>query len=330
VFVNVVSAGSFSGAAAVLGLTPAAVSKSVLNLERELGIRLLNRSTRRLALTEEGEFFFERTRSAMLDLDNAVSAVMERKLEPMGILRVTSAVNLGRRQVLPLLTEFLERHPKVTLDVTLEDHFVDMLLEGYDVSIQAGVHPVGNVVAKTIAPIQAVVCGAPSYFKKHPVPRTPKDLLDHNCIRFRSVGSRQVLKWEFEHGKKSFDQEVRGHLILSDSAAICRAVADGGGLGQIPGYLAAPLVKTGQLRPVLVNYLSRSRTIYVCYSMRKYMAPRIRAFVDFLVEKLRGNPELEVDLRAHSRRAALDAVHPDTAPDIRVRGANPKHNGRRR
>jgi LysR family transcriptional regulator for bpeEF and oprC len=302
--VNVVNAGSFSAAAAMLGVTPAAVSKSVQNLERELGIRLLNRSTRRLGLTEEGEFFYERSRSAMIDLDNAVSAVIESKREPMGVLRVTSAVIFGRRQVLPLLTEFMERHPKVTLDVTLEDRFVDMLLEGYDVSIRADVHPVGNVVARKIAPIQAVVCGAPSYFRKLPVPRTPKDLLDHNCIRFRSVGSRQVLKWEFERGKKSFEQEVRGNLILSDSAAICRAVVDGGGLGQIPGYLAAPLVKSGHLRLVLVNYLSRSRNIYVCYSMRKYVAPRIRAFVDFLVEKLRDNPALQVDLRAHSKRAA--------------------------
>jgi len=302
-FVNVVSAGSFSAAAVTLGVTPAAVSKSVQNLERELGVRLLNRSTRRLGLTEEGEFFYERSRSALLDLDNAVSAVIESKREPMGLLRVTSAVIFGRRQVLPLLAEFMRRHPKITLDVTLEDRFVDMLLEGYDVSIRADVQAVGSLVARKIAPIQAVVCGSPSYFKDNPVPRAPKDLNDHNCIRFRSVGSRQVLKWEFEQNKKIFEQEVRGNLILSDPEAICRAVADGGGLGQIPGYLAATLVKTGQLRPVLVDYLSRSRNVYVCYSMRKYVAPRIRAFVDYLVEKLRDNPELQVDLRAHSRRA---------------------------
>lgn len=302
-FVNVVSAGSFTAAAVTLGVTPAAVSKSVQNLERELGVRLLNRSTRRLGLTEEGEFFYERSRSALLDLDNAVSAVIESKREPMGLLRVTSAVIFGRRQVLPLLAEFMKRHPKITLDVTLEDRFVDMLLEGYDVSIRADVQAVGSLVARKIAPIQAVVCGSPSYFKDNSVPRAPKDLNDHNCIRFRSVGSRQVLKWEFEQNKKLFEQEVRGNLILSDPDAICRAVADGGGLGQIPGYLAATLVKTGQLRPVLVDYLSRSRNVYVCYSMRKYVAPRIRAFVDYLVEKLRDNPELQVDLRAHSRRA---------------------------
>lgn len=303
-FVNVVSTGSFSAAAGTLGVTPAAVSKSVQILERELGIRLLNRSTRRLALTEEGELFFERARAAMLDLDNAVSAAIESKREPNGVLRVTSAAIFGRRKVLPLLSEFTNRHPKVTLDITLEDRLVDMQVEGFDLGIRIDVHPVGNVIARRIAPVQAVVCGSPSYFKKNPVPRSPSDLAGHNCFRFRSVGSRQVLKWEFERGKKNFEYEVRGNLILSDSAAICRAVVDGGGLGQIPGYLAAPLVTSGQLRPVLVNYLSRSRSIYVCYPMRKYVPPRARAFVDFLVEKLRDNPEFQVDLRTGSTRAA--------------------------
>lgn len=301
---KVVSAGSFSAAAGMLGVTPAAVSKSVQNLEREMGIRLLNRSTRRLALTEEGELFFERARAAMLDLDNAVSAVIESKREPNGVLRVTSTVIFGRSKVLPLLPEFTKRHPKVTLDITLEDRLVDMLVEGYDVSIRIDVHPVGNLVARKIAPVQAVVCGSSSYFKKNPVPRSPSDLAGHNCIRFRSAGSRQVLKWEFERGKKSYEHEVRGNLILSDAAAICTAVVDGEGLGQIPGYLVAPLVTSGQLRPVLVNYLSRSRNIYVCYPMRKYNPPRACAFVDFLVEKLRDNPELQVDLRADSARAA--------------------------
>lgn len=303
-FVNVVSAGSFTAAAEMLGVTPAAMSKSVQNLERELGIRLLNRSTRRLALTEEGEVFFKKARAAMLDLDNAVSAVIESKREPNGVLRVTSAEIFGRRKVLPLLPEFTNRYPKVTLDITLEDRFADMLVEGYDVSIRTDVNPVGTVVARTIAPVQAVVCGAPSYFKNNPVPRSPSDLAGHNCIRFRSVGSKQVLKWEFERGKKSYEHEVLGNLILSDSAAICRAVVDGGGLGQIPGYLAAPLVTSGQLRPVLVNYLSRSRSIYVCYPMRKYVPLRVSVFVNFLVEKLRDNPELQVDLRADSARAA--------------------------
>jgi DNA-binding transcriptional LysR family regulator len=295
-FVNVVNAGSFTAAAANLGVTPAAVSKSVQNLERELGIRLLNRSTRRLALTEEGEFFFERARAAMLDLDNAVSAVMESKREPMGLLRVTSAITFGRSKLLPLISEFMRRYPKVTLNITLEDRFADMLVESYDVSIRVDLRPLENVVARSVSPIQAVVCGTPSYFRTHPMPRVPKDLLDHNCIRFRSVGSRKVLGWEFERGGKIFEQQVHGTLILSDSDAICTAVVDGSGLGQIPGYLAAPYVKAGQLKPVLVGYLSQSRNVYVCYSAQKYVSPRIRAFIDFVMEKLGGNPELLVNL----------------------------------
>ena len=291
-FVKTASAGSFSAAAVTLGVSPAAVSKSVQNLERKLGTRLLNRSTRRLALTEEGSVFFERSRAAILELENAASAVVEGQREPTGTLRVTAAVTFGRRHVLPLLSEFTARYPKVTLDLALDDRFVDMLLEGWDVSIRADVQPTGSMVAKRIVPLQAIVCGAPSYFERHALPRQPRDLLGHNCIRFRSVGNNRILRWEFQKDGKHFEQEVPGSLILNDPEGICHAVADGRGLGQIPGFLAMPLIESQQVRPVLLDYLSQSRAIYVCYPMRKYVAPRVRVFVDFLAEKLKDNPAL--------------------------------------
>src|SRR5579862_9244431 len=196
-FVKTVNEGSFTAAATALGVTPAAVSKSVQNLERGLGVRLLNRSTRRLAPTEEGGVFYAHCRTAMLELENAMSAVAEGHRKPVGVLRVTSAAMFGRRHVLPLLTEFTARFPGVTLDFVLEDRFVDLILEGYDVCVRADVAPAGNLVSQRIVPIQAIVCGSPAYFKWHPIPRRPEDLLPHNCIRFRSVGSQRVLDWEF-------------------------------------------------------------------------------------------------------------------------------------
>lgn len=291
-FVRTVDEGSLSAAAAALGVSPAAVSKSVQNLERRLGVRLLNRSTRSIALTEEGAIFFERCRSAMTDLENAVNEVLEARREPMGTLRVTAAVTFGRHHVLPLLAEFAARHPKVTLDVTLDDRFVNMVQEGYDVSVRVDVLTEGTLIAKRILPVQAVVCGAPSYLKRHPPIRRPEDLLQHNCIRFRSVGNRRILQWEFKKDKKAFLQEVSGTLILNDPEGICHAVVEGRGLGQIPGYLAAPLVQAGRLKPVLLDYLSQSRAVYVCYSTRKYVAPRVRAFIDFLAEKMANNRQL--------------------------------------
>jgi DNA-binding transcriptional LysR family regulator len=296
-FVKTVGEGSFTGAAAALGVSPAAVSKSVQNLERGLGVRLLNRSTRRLALTEEGGVFFEHCRSAMLEMENAVSAVAEGRRGPAGLLRVSSAVTFGRRHVLPLLAEFAARFPAVTLDVTLEDRFVDMIEEGYDVSVRADVPPVGNLIAKRIVPVQAVVCGSAAYFKRYPVPRRPAQLSEHNCIRFRSVGNKRILQWEFQKDGNAFLQEVPGTLILSDPEGICQAIVDGRGMGQIPGYLAVPLIKSGKLKPVLLDFVSESRAVYVCYSTRKYLAPRIRAFVDFLVEKLADNPRLQLEPR---------------------------------
>lgn len=292
-FVRTVDEGSLSAAAAALGVSPAAISKSVQNLERQLGVRLLNRSTRSMALTEEGAIFFERCRSAMTDLEDAVGEMLEARREPMGTLRVTAAVTFGRHHVLPLLAEFAARHPKVTLDVTLEDRFVNMLQEGYDVSVRVDhLLTEGTLIAKRMLPVQAVVCGAPSYLKRHAAIRRPEDLFQHNCIRFRSVGNRRVLQWEFKDGGKTVLQDVPGNLILSDPEGICHAVVKGQGLGQIPGYLAAPLIRASKLKPVLLDYLSRSRTVYVCYTSRKYVAPRIRAFVDFLVERTENNPRL--------------------------------------
>jgi DNA-binding transcriptional LysR family regulator len=291
-FVKAARAGSFTAAAAALGVSPAAVSKSVQSLERQLGTRLFNRSTRRLALTEEGSVFFGHCQSAMLELENAVSAMVERRHQPAGLLRVTAAALFGRRHILPLLSEFAARYPKVTLDVTLDDRFVDMLLEGYDVSVRVSTPPVGTLIARRIVPIQAIVCGSPAYLKRHPVPRRPEDLLDHNCIRFRSVGNQRILEWEFQKDGTPFAQEVSGNLILTDPEGISQAVVDGRGLGQIPSFLAVPLMEEGKLKPVLLDYLSQSRAVYVGYSTRKYAAPRISAFVDFLVEKLAGDPRL--------------------------------------
>ncbi len=294
-FVRTIDEGSFTAAAAALGVTPAAVSKSVQNLERGLGVRLLNRSTRRLAPTEEGGVFYAHCRSAMLELENAMSAVAEGHREPTGMLRVTSAAMFGRRHLLPLLTEFTARFPGVTLDFVLEDRFVDLILEGYDVCVRADVPPAGNLVSKRIVPIQAIVCGSPAYFNQHPIPRRPEDLLLHNCIRFRSVGNQRVLDWEFQRDGKVFLQPTLGNLILTDPEGICAAVAQGHGLGQIPGYLAVPLIKARKLKPVLLDCLSQSRAIYVCYSRGKYVAPRILAFVDFLVEKLREDSALHLE-----------------------------------
>ena len=303
-FVKAASMGSLTAAASALEVSPAAVSKSVQKLERELGVRLLNRSTRRLSLTEEGSVFFEQCRSITLDLDHAISAAKESTRAPAGLLRVTAAAVFTRRHVLPLLSEFAARYPHVTLEMTLDDRFADLIDEGYDISIRADVAPSGNLIAVGLVPVQAIVCAAPSYFARHPIPRIPLDLLEHNCIRFRSTGNKRLLPWEFQKRKQMFIQDIRGNLILNDPEGICRAVVDGQGIGQLPGYLAAPLIESGQLKPVLLQYLSQSRAIYLCYPTRKFLAPRIRTFINFMAEKLKDNPDLLFRSDGSSRKGA--------------------------
>jgi DNA-binding transcriptional LysR family regulator len=292
-FVKSVNAGSFSAAAALLGVTPAAVSKSIQTVEQDLGVRLFHRTTRRLALTEEGALLFERCRGALQDLDSAMSALRDSRRERKATLRVTLPVLFGRHIVLPLVPAFNARHPRVTLDVTLDDRLSELDEEGYDVGVRIDFAAGAGVSATRIGPLQYIVCGSPTYFfGDRAIPRTPDDLLQHNCIRLRRPGARRVTKWEFQRNGELFTREVSGNLVVNDAEGLCHAVVRGSGLGQIPGFLAAPLIASGQLKPVLLEHLSDSRSIFVCYPGRKNLGAMERAFVDFLVENLKGNLRL--------------------------------------
>src|SRR5436190_1195275 len=189
-FVRTVAAGSFAAAAKELGVSPVAVSKNVQRLEAQLGVRLLQRSTRKLTLTAEGRLFFERCSGPLHELESAQSAVGERSRAPAGRLRVTSISPFGQVYVLPLLPAFSQKYPEIEVELHLDDAISDMIAEGYDVGIRAGAMRDGSMVAREIAPLHFVVCGAPSYFAAHGVPAAPADLAEHNCLRLRGRAAR--------------------------------------------------------------------------------------------------------------------------------------------
>ena len=196
-FVRTVAAGSFAGAAKQLGVTPVAVSKNVQRLERQLGVRLLQRSTRKLSLTEEGRLFYERCSGPLHELEVAQSAVKEMGRSPAGTLRVTSVSPFGRTYVVPLLPAFSRLYPSIEVELHLEDAVSDMIAERYDVGIRAGRMRDGTMVAREIAPLHFVVCGAPEYLAEHGVPTKPSDLARHNCMRLRGRGSPEdAANWQ--------------------------------------------------------------------------------------------------------------------------------------
>lgn len=293
-FVETVAAGSFAGAAKALGVTPVAVSKNVQRLERQLGVRLLQRSTRKLSLTEEGRLFFERCTGPLRDLQSAQSAVAERGRSPAGTLRVTCLQPFGRAYVIPLLPEFSRRYPGIEVQLDLNDAVSDMIAEGYDVGIRAGAAQGSSMVVREIAALHFVVCAAPSYLAAHGTPEKLADLAKHNCLRLRRPGFNAP-GWTL--GPEKTFVKVKGNFAAGDIVTLATAALHGQGLAQLPLPLVLPMFRDGRLVPVLTDWVSRPAHVFIHYPNRKGLPARVRSFVNFMLEKLRANPDLSSEPR---------------------------------
>jgi DNA-binding transcriptional LysR family regulator len=293
-FVRTVEAGSFSAAGKALGISAVAVGKNVQRLERQLGVRLLQRSTRKLALTEEGRLYYERCTGPLRELESAQSSITEKGRSPSGLLRVTSLSPFGRAYVLPLLPAFSRRYPAVEVELHLDDAVSDMIAGGYDVGIRAGEARDGTMVMRELAPLYFVVCGAPSYLSERGVPQTPADLADHNCLRLRRGASGRPVSWALGPGKGS-PLAVRGNLLANDITALVSAAVHGQGLVFAPLPFVLPLFRTGALAPVLTQCVAQPARLYIHYASRKNLPMRTRVFVNFMLERLRANPDLTSD-----------------------------------
>ena len=298
-FVRTVEAGSFAGAARKLGITPVAVSKNVLRLEQRLGVRLLQRSTRKLSLTEEGRLYYERCVGPLRELESAESAITERGRSPSGTVKVTSLSPFGRAYVLPLIPAFSRLYPGIELDLRFDDAVSDMIAGGYDVGIRAGEARDGSMVMREVAPLNFVICEAPSYFVQRGMPLTVADLSKHNCLRLRGRGpATDSLKWRLGPKGSVDSASIKGNLIAHDITTLVTAAVHGQGLVFAPLPFVLPLFRTGELRPVLPECVSQPARIFIHYVSRKHLPVRVKAFVNFMLEHLRGNPDLTSDPQA--------------------------------
>lgn len=298
-FVRTVEAGSFAGAARKLGITPVAVSKNVLRLEQRLGVRLLQRSTRKLSLTEEGRLYYERCVGPLRELESAESAITEKGRSPSGTVRVTCLSPFGRAYVLPLIPAFSRLYPGIELDLRFDDAVSDMIAGGYDVGIRAGEARDGSMVMREVAPLNFVICGAPSYLAERGIPLTVADLSKHNCMRLRGRGpAAGSLKWRLGPRELADSASIKGNLIAHDITTLVTAAVHGQGLVFAPLPFVLPLFRAGELRPVLPECISQPARIFIHYVSRKHLPVRVKAFVNFMLEQLRGNPDLTSDPRA--------------------------------
>jgi len=297
-FVRTVEAGSSAAAGKALGVSAVAVGKNVQRLERQLGVRLLQRSTRKLALTEEGRLYYERCTGPLRELEAAQSSITEKGRSPSGLLRVTTLSPFGRAYVLPLLPAFSRRYPAIEVELHLDDAVSDMIAGGYDVGIRAGEARDGTMVMRELAPLHFVACGAPSYLAERGVPATPADLAEHNCLRLRRPGAPgRAVSWALGPGKGT-PLAVRGNLLANDITALVSAAVHGQGLVFAPLPYVLPLFRTGALTLVLPQCISQPARLYLHYASRKNLPARTRVFVNFMLEHLRANPDLAMDAQA--------------------------------
>lgn len=285
VFVRVIELGGFSAAARVCGMTPSAVSKLVARLEQRLGVRLVNRSTRQLQITAEGCAFYERGVRILADLEDAERCAGEHTT-PRGRLRVNANVPFGHHFLLPLATEFLARHPDVSLDIVLTDEVIDILEQRTDVAVRAGPLKSSNLVARKLGATRMMIVAAPSYLARHGAPTTPEQLRAHNRLGPNHV--RAQPGWPLRHAGKDVVLPVTGNAQASDGAALHRLALAGLGLARLAAFQVRDDIAAGRLLPVLEDCnpgdVEEVHAVYV--GQGGYLPLRVRAFLDFLAERV--------------------------------------------
>ena len=282
VFLNVVETRSFSETARALGVSTAAVSATVLRLEQKLSVRLLNRTTRRVSATPEGVEFYQRCKKIMADLEQAESSVARSGRSPSGRLRIGMPSALGRMWVIPRLPEFTSAFPSVSLEVVIGDFLTVADREGLDAAIQVGELPSSRMLVRKLAAVDYLVCGAPRYLALRGRPARPADLTDHVCLSYRRPRNGQIRSWRFAGGGAAHAPDPA--LIFNSGEALIAAATAGFGLVQVAEYYARPALNAGALVELLPDFKTHAYDISVVFQQRKSISPRLRVFVDFLVE----------------------------------------------
>jgi DNA-binding transcriptional LysR family regulator len=288
VFVRVVEHQSFSGAASVLGLTPSAVSKLVGRLENRLGVRLLHRTTRRLALTPEGEIYFGRARQILADIDEAEAEVAKSRAAPRGHLRINTYTAFAAHQLAPALPEFLKRYPEIKVDLAVTDRLVDPVEESADVMIRSGHLDNTSLSARKFAEIERTICASPAYLEKHGVPRTPADLATHSCIL---ITVPSVSRWPFRVGDRIEHVEIAPIMTTDNGEALLQLALEGAGIVRLADLLVGEPIRQGRMVPILTDVHHVERLpLSALYLAGRHRLPKVRVFLDFLVERFSSVP----------------------------------------
>ena len=280
-FVRAAQCQSFTAAGERLGISASAVGKSVARLEARLNVRLFNRSTRRISLTDEGQLFFERCQSIVSQIEEAENELLRLSATPRGKLRV-SLPHIGYRMLLPYLAEFMQRYPEIELELDFTDRMVDIIAEGVDVAMRSGALTDSEMMSRSLGSFRFVIVGSPDYLARCPAPRRPEDLSRHACLRYRFTKNGQLQSWDFADGKP---RELPVSLTFNNLEGLLQASLRGIGLTYAPQFIVKEYLASGELVSLLEDFISDGGKFSVVWPSSRHLLPKIRVFIDFLSEK---------------------------------------------
>jgi DNA-binding transcriptional LysR family regulator len=286
-FVKVVESGGFSAAARALSISPSMVTAHVQALEERLGVRLLNRSTRKVGLTEVGQAYYQRCLQILVEVDDADNVAQALQSTPRGTLRLNTAIAIPPL-LAPVIAEYATLHPDVTVDLTMTDRMIDLVEDGFDLAVRNMPVPDSALIARRVATYRFVVCGAPSYLARRGTPRQPGDLARHNCLIFSRSAWGDEWRFAGPDGEQSIP--VSGNMHANSDNALRLAAVHGQGLAMAPGFLFADEIRSGRLLPVLTEFLQTDHAINAIYPHRQHVPVKVRSFIDLLARRFHEDP----------------------------------------
>ncbi len=284
VFNRVARLDSFSAAAQDLGMSKSAVSRHVSDLESALGVRLLNRTTRRMSLTEAGHAYVARSSAILTEIEELRNAVRNLHREPAGLLRVTAAVTFGHSSLAPAIADFLAEYPEINVQLDLTNRFVDIVEEGFDLAIRVGNLRDSSLIRRSLVPVNRYACASPAYIERCGEPAKPADLVSHACVVFLTHATEA--RWQFADSAGEHTVTVSDRLRVNSMEAAAQAVRDGVGIGVLPDYAVHRQLASGEIRRVLTGYDIEGGQIYALYPHRHHLSAKVRVFIDYLIVAL--------------------------------------------
>ena len=284
VFVKVVEQGSFARAAERLNMSTSAVSRQIADLEAHLTTRLLNRTTRRVSLTESGQAYFERALHLLADLEETEAVVSSSTVNPRGTIRLTCSTSFGVPHLAPAIGAFQTRYPDVRFDISASSRFVDLVEEGLDLAIRIGDLGNPNLIARRIGSMRLITCASPEYLKRKGTPKHPDDLARHNCFTYEYAPVKN--QWTFQDRKNNeIKVRIDGSVHANNGEMLAAIAVAGVGIALQPDFIVNPLLESGALVEILKNFRPAPTNIYAVYASRRHLSAKVRTFVDFLAER---------------------------------------------